>query len=757
MNRNARFEAHPDDFTFRPVDPDADAALLHGWVTDPKAVFWLMQQATVADVAREYRSLDARIGLFRGEPAVLTERYDIASGELADVHRALAGDVGMHLLTAPTDTPVPGFTRAAMTAVLRELFADPAVRRVVVEPDLRNRAVHALNAAVGFRPVRPVTLPRSGKRALLSTCTREQFHAATGDRDPLAHLTPELWAAANRHLVRKALAEFAHERLISPVPLPEGGGWYGVGGDDDSVAYRFRAELLALDHWRIDPESLTRVRTADGTSLPLDAAELVRELRRSLGLTDTVLPLYLEEVTSTLASAAYKLSLPPVPAAELAAADLQTVEAGMTEGHPCFVANNGRLGFDAAEYPRYAPEVGAPVRLLWVAVHPDHAVVAAGHGVDPADLVDLTLQVPDGLDDHLLIPVHPWQWQNRIAVTYADEIAAGRIVLLGEGRESHLPQQSIRTFFNTTVPGKPYVKTALSVLNMGFVRGLSADYMEHTPAINDWLADLVATDPTLTACDFSILREHAAVGYRHPRYPKGTPQQKMLAALWRESPLALLREGERAVTMAALLHTDRDGASFAAALVADSGLTAKEWLRRYLTAYLVPVVHCLFAYGLTFMPHGENVLLVLDEHGTPLRVFFKDIAEEIAVLDKAVPLPPEVARIRAEVPEEHWALSVQTDVFDCFLRFLSAELHACGALDQHVFWGTVAQVIRGYQAAHPQLAERFARHDLFAARFPLSCLNRLQLRDNRQMVDLTDPSGALQFAGTLANPLVRNR
>jgi hypothetical protein len=36
--------------------------------------------------------------------------------------------------------------------------------------------------------------------------------------------------------------------------------------------------------------------------------------------------------------------------------------------------------------------------------------------------------------------------------------------------------------------------------------------------------------------------------------------------------------------------------------------------------------------------------------------------------------------------------------------------------------------------------------------FTLSCLNRLQLRNNRQMVDLTDPSGALQFAGTLPNP-----
>nr|WP_042364200.1 IucA/IucC family protein [Streptacidiphilus neutrinimicus] len=564
-------------------------------------------------------------------------------------------------------------------------------------------------------------------------------------------MTPELWARANRLLVRKALAEFAHERLITPVPLPDNGGWYGVTSDDDAVAYRFRAELLALDHWRIEADSMLRRRAVDGVELPLDAGELVLELRRSLGLSDEVLPLYLEEITSTLAATAFKLSLPSVGAAELAAADFQSIEAGMTEGHPCFVANSGRLGFDAVDQLRYAPEAGAPVRLLWVAVHPDHAVRARARDVDQDALGAPPL--PPELAGYVPIPVHPWQWRHRLCVSYADEIARGRIVPLGEGRDSHLAQQSIRTFFNSAAPERPYVKTALSVLNMGFTRGLSADYMEHTPAINDWLADLVAADPTLTGCGFSILREHAAVGYRHPRYPKSTPQQKQLAALWRESPAPFLRAGERTATMAALLHTDRDGASLAAALIASSGLAPEEWLRRYLTAYLTPVVHALCAYGLTFMPHGENVILVLTPEGAPVRVFFKDIAEEIAVLDPGTPLPPQVARIRAQVPREQWALSLHTDVFDCFLRFLSAELHAGGTLDQDAFWAVVARVLRDYEAAHPELADRLAELDLFAERFALSCLNRLQLRNNRQMVDLTDPAGALQFAGTLPNPI----
>ncbi len=147
-------------------------------------------------------------------------------------------------------------------------------------------------------------------------------------------------------------------------------------------------------------------------------------------------------------------------------------------------------------------------------------------------------------DDYLLVPVHPWQWWNKLSVTFAAEIAQQRLVLLGPGDDHYLAQQSIRTFFNTTDPSKHYVKTALSVLNMGFMRGLSAAYMAATPAINDWLHQLVEGDDVLRAARFSIIRERAAVGYRHLEYERATdrysPYRKMLAALWRESPVPSL-------------------------------------------------------------------------------------------------------------------------------------------------------------------------------------------------------------------------
>ncbi|MEV6834298.1 IucA/IucC family siderophore biosynthesis protein [Streptomyces sp. NPDC051133] len=582
--------------------------------------------------------------------------------------------------------------------------------------------------------------------------------------DAVAHLSPERWAAADRLLIRKALAEFAHERLITPER--EGGG-YVVRSDDGRTAYRFTAVRRALDHWEIDPGSVTRHR--DGTELPLAALDFILDLRASLGLSDEVLPVYLEEISSTLSGICYKLTKPRVTAAELAGSGFQEIETGMTEGHPCFVANNGRLGFGVHEYLSYAPETASPVRLVWLAAHRSRAAFTAGAGIEydsflREELGEKTLSrfratlTAQGLDpaDYLLLPVHPWQWWNKLTVTFAAEVARRHLVCLGEGDDEYLAQQSIRTFFNTSAPHKHYVKTALSVLNMGFMRGLSAAYMEATPAINDWLAQLIENDPVLKSTGLSVVRERAAVGYRHLEYERATdrhsPYRKMLAALWRESPVPSLRDGESLATMASLLHLDHTGASFAGALVERSGLSPTAWLRRYLRAYYTPLLHSFYAYDLVFMPHGENVILVLKD-GVVQRAVYKDIAEEIAVLDPDAVLPPEVRRIRVEVPEDEKLLSLFTDVFDCFFRFLAANLAREGILAEDAFWRTVAEVTREYQEATPELAGKFDRYDMFAPRFALSCLNRLQLRDNRQMVDLTDPSGALQLVGDLENPI----
>jgi siderophore synthetase component len=558
----------------------------------------------------------------------------------------------------------------------------------------------------------------------------------------------ETWAVVNEALVRKALAEFTHERILDPVA--DGNRW-AVG------QYRFEARRYPLNHW--DISSVVR---DDGR--PVDALEFITEFGSELGIGREMLPVYLEEISSTLASAAYKLSKPDLSAADLVDADFQTIEAAMTEGHPCFVANNGRLGFGLTNYLAYAPETGAGVQLTWIATRRDRTTVSCSSSLTFAELQRSELG-EDVLarfaaladpDEYVYMPVHPWQWDNKTSITFAADIAQRHIVHLGSTDDIYQPQQSIRTFFNRSAPARCYVKTALSVLNMGFMRGLSPSYMAATPAINDWVHSVVSNDLVLKRYGFTVLREIAAVGYHNRYYENATdktsPYRKMLSALWRESPVPALEPGERLATMASLLHVDRHGASLAAALVRASGLAPADWIRAYVDAYLIPLLHSFYAYELVFMPHGENLILVLRD-AIPIRVIMKDIAEEIAVLSPSTPVPVEAERVRADVPDDEKLLSIFTDVFDCIFRFLAPLLDREGVLSVDDFWSVVRNAVRDYQAATPELAEAFAKYDIFAPSFALSCLNRLQLRNNQQMVDLTDVAGSLQFAGTLNNPL----
>jgi len=589
--------------------------------------------------------------------------------------------------------------------------------------------------------------------------------------DAVAHLSPELWHRVNRLLVRKAIAEYAHEQLFDPRRLgaAEREGWqrYELQADTEGCVYHFEARTMALRHWHIEPASIERV--LDGQQQVLDALTFVIDFKRTLGIPADKLPVYLDEISSTLYGAAFKHGERALSSAELADADYQTIEAAMIEGHPGFVANNGRLGFNAFDYHAYAPETGSRFAIIWLAVHRDNAHFAAVPGLDheqllrdelgEAQLLAYRKQLQEqGLnsDDYLLMPTHPWQWFSKLSLMFAADIAQRRIVPLGRSSDEYVAQQSLRTYYNMSQPQRCYVKTSLSILNMGFMRGLSPYYMAGTPAINAYLDQLISSDPVLQAYGFSILREVASVGYRNRYYEAAletdSPYKKMLSALWRESPGSRLQGGERLMTMAALLHVDPHGQALLPELIRRSGLTAQAWMRRYMDAFLRPLMHCFYAHHLVFMPHGENLILVLDGH-VPVRAIMKDIAEESAILDKDAQMPAGLERLAVDVPEDYKILGIFIDVFDGVFRHMSQILEENQCMSETEFWRGVAESVIDYQRAHPELAERFARYNFFAPNFLHSCLNRLQLKNNMQMVDLANPAGSLIMAEPLNNPV----
>jgi siderophore synthetase component len=586
------------------------------------------------------------------------------------------------------------------------------------------------------------------------------------------HLSPEVWEKVNRTLVKKAISEFTHELLLQPKPRYQEKYWghYVLITDIPEITYEFRVKKRYLDHWHIDESSI--IKKQNENPVPVDAIQFILEYRKTLGIPDDMLPTYLEEITSTLSGAAYKYHSKKCTSKELTQSSFQVIEHAMTEGHPCFVANNGRIGFDTEDYNKYTPETNNPFQIIWLAGHQSKATFTAVKGFEYKPLMRRELGVSTiarfnsvledlelDMESYIFIPVHPWQWYNKIVHIFAADIANRDLVFLGKGEDQYSAQQSIRTLYNKTTPDKLYTKTALSILNMGFMRGLSPYYMQSTPHITTWITKLLKDDVYLKKTGFTMLGEVATVGYRNLNYEvlgKTNAHNKMLSALWRESPGSKIREDQQVMTMAAFLHIDNYNTSLLAELIRASPFDITTWLKKYLHCYLSPLLHCFYAYELVFMPHGENVIMVLENH-TPVKLLMKDITEEVIVFNSELNLPEEVKRLYTETSNKMKILSIFTDVFDCFFRFMGDILEEYIQYPEELFWEMVADCINVYQETHPELEAQFEKYDLFSPEFDRCCLNRLQLNNTKQMLDLADPIESLQLVGTLKNPITQYR
>lgn len=779
----------------RPFRISEDSEILHKWVNMDYAIFWGMQGYDLQQVRQEYIKLmgpehyDVFVGVFKGKPVFVLERYNPKEDIINTLYTAEKGDCGIHIIVAPPHVKIPNFTWYLFMAIMDFVFKDSSVNRILVEPDIRNKKMFALCQRIGFQLDKIIELPN--KTAQIAFLNKKQYQDftsiskinkrsamntldnAVSPQQSIAHLQPEVWVKVNTLFVTKAICEFSHELLITPVVLEKlKDGWnsYILKSDDATIQYQFSAKPLALNHLYIEPTSIKKYEESE--SVVIDGVLFIKEFRKQLGIKDTQMPLYLEEIISTLYGSAFKFLKGNPTSEELAIADFQTIEQSMTEGHPGFVANNGRIGFDSSDYRSYAPEAGNSFSLLWLAGHKSRAVYAATEALAYDTLIQQeldnetitsfeTIIKNKGFDpdDYFFIPMHPWQWFNKLANIFSPELATGNLICLGYGPDQYLAQQSIRTLFNKTNPKKFYTKTALSILNMGFMRGLPLYYLGTAPKMAVWLEELLYNDPYIQETGFRMLSEIASVSYVNPYFEEFGPHNdynKMLASLWRESPIANVNANQQTMTMAALLHIDQNGEALLPKIIEKSSLTITDWLRLYLKAYLSPLLHCFYHFDLVFMPHGENIIIVLEDQ-IPVKSFLKDITEEACILNPEVELPDHLKRMYAPVPEDVKLLSIFTDIFDGFFRFMSHVLVAHANFEEEQFWKVVADVILEYQDRYPEKEAKFRQYDLFASEFQLSCLNRLQLNNHKQMIDLDDPVALLQFAGKLENPIAAFR
>lgn len=595
-------------------------------------------------------------------------------------------------------------------------------------------------------------------------------------------LRPDHWARANRELVAKLLTELAYEEVLSPRPVARADGeqWTTYVGVSERfevdlgprLTLAYAATLRSFGVWRVDPGSITA--TLDGASVPLpDAADVIAHGAPAIGASAETTAGLIAEVTATLLSDVVQLAHGR-PARELLDLDPAQLD-GQLRGHPWIIASKGRLGFSPVDVDAYAPESGRTVRLAWLAAQRERVELRT-EGALTIEQVVREQVGDDGWhelrararergadpDQVVFLPVHPWQLREKITALHAAELARGELLALGELDREYVPQLSIRTLSDAADPARRDVKLPLSILNTSTYRGLPRAATLAAPALTAWLRERIDGDRFL-APRLELLGEVAAVSIASAPMDAidGVPYQltEQLGALWREPIAPRLRDGEHAITLAALLHEDPAGESLLAELVARSRLSAGDWLARLHEVVLPPLLHTLYRYGITFSPHGQNCLVILDAQWRPVRLAVKDFADDAIITADPLPelmsLPAEVRAALgdgvASMIASQW---IQSGLLVCVYRYLAELGDRHLGVDEGTFWELAASAVIEYQEAFAaELGDRFALFDFAAPAFVKLCLNRVRILGRGYANDPERPIAAA--VGVVENPLAQ--
>lgn len=568
-------------------------------------------------------------------------------------------------------------------------------------------------------------------------------------------------ARIERRVVGQLLQTLLYEDVLpyDAIPEPERGS---AGATRFSLTLGKR--LYGVSGWRCHSFQLIRLDHAtlvvEGTEdapAAVDLQRFLEDLEAALGGV-AIQPGFVDELTQTLIKD-LQSSAWPVPFNEapqtLAADALEQYFTDAHSYHPCY---KSRLGFSLRDNWRFGPEFAQPLRVVWLAVPTRLAHQGTIDGMALAERVaqEAGPQVMASLDDYLtrrrlardevvLMPVHPWQWDNVLVTALYPELASGEIAPLGEGETSYTAQQSIRTLAPRDTR-QPYLKLAMSLTNTSSTRILARHTVANAPVITEWLQRLIDTDETARAAGFVILGEVAGVALDERAFPDARYDAVYgkVGAIWRRNIGEFLEDGERAVPLNGLSQFTRDAegapaSPFIAPWVERHGLEA--WTRQLVHVATLPIIHLLFAEGVGMESHGQNIV-VIHRDGWPLRVALKDFHDGVR-FSPAHLARPDLAPSLASVPERHAALNrnsflvtddpaaVRDYSCDAFFFIALAEmaifLHRHFGLEESRFWAMVADEIKAYQRAHPQYGERYRCFDVFAPCWEVEALTRRRL------------------------------
>jgi siderophore synthetase component len=588
-----------------------------------------------------------------------------------------------------------------------------------------------------------------------------------------------------RRIISQLMESLLYEGVLQPTAVEQDKGqlvFLLQGWDEQGQAVTYRCcgeRKFSFGRLRLRREPVTRI-THAGSDEVKNIPLLLAELSPAMQVDRQLLINLSQELQQTWLNDSIAQYLRQYEQRTMRGQTYDDLERETMDGHPYHPSYKSRMGFDLAHNLAYGPEFGPHLSPLWLAVRRDRCAVVVSQQMNMHEFLAGELgealytcfveQIRSSSEDpeqYLLLPVHPWQWQQKIVPLLMLDIQCRHIIPLLQYHQNeahrpldltpsdlYRPQQSIRTLANITAPRKTSLKLSLSIINTSTGRILAPHTVRNAPLISDWLHSILAEDSFLRdELRCVLLAERCGISYLGGDVGKadgeGAPtiallrQQSygILACIWRESlhTYVHLENGEEAVPFSSLVHLAGDGSPFIHPWMQHPDI--EEWLKTLLHVAITPLIHLLYAHGIALEAHAQNMVLV-QRDGMPQYVVFKDFHDGIRFSRQhltapqrcppLVPTPEEHARVnRNSFVETSDPLLVRDFMLDAFFFINLAELaiflHEHYGFSEGRFWSLAREVIERYQRRFAHLQERFVLFDICTPTFSVEQLTRRRL------------------------------
>lgn len=566
-------------------------------------------------------------------------------------------------------------------------------------------------------------------------------------------LLSEVYVDVRRRVFRQLIESLLYEGLLT-APMPSPGTFCAVaieGRDDrnEPVTYKLSAKRrVSFNRMCLGREPVIR-RDRHAAAEAESVTQFLKEVQQTLGADPQRLISFAHELEQTVLKDALAQSHRRQLVGSLHESEYDELEALVMDGHLYHPSYKSRIGFDCCDHADYGPEFSPALDPIWLAVDHRYARMAVSQRLEVNSFIKEELGaayprfvagLPEGShfpSDYLFVPVHPWQWRERVLPLFHDDLMGGRLIAVGSSGEFQ-PQQSLRTLSNRSAPDKCALKLPLSILNTSTVRILAPHTVLNAPLITDWLQGLHAEDEFFNrVAPCGLLGEVLGMVYDGPPQRRDELTYGILGCIWRESVTRYVTPPQRAVPFTALCTLDLNGQPFIQPWL--SRCSVERWVQALLRVCIVPAIHFLYAHGIALEAHAQNMILI-HEHGHPVKVVFRDFHDGVRFCSRLLaqperrpalcPTPPHHARVNRNSYIETDSAEEVRDFLADSLFFINLSQLAIFLADrcdypEEQFWDLARGVIREYHARVGPQSDRLNEFNLLA---PMLSVEQLTAR-----------------------------